>query len=351
MGFEPVRQFTQPPLFPLHPRVSLLPHIRPHIPHLTFVRLTPATLDHMLPELAADGSNWIVWKTRIQVFLGANRLAQHLDHSTPPPVKPQPLTDGAKEDAIQEHEKQTEKYLEWMRADAEAMHYIIQTIPDSILVKVIRFATSKDLWKAICTELEVDVIFLRMKIKRRIHRERCAEADDVRVHLAKMLRLRDELAATGENPDDEFFVTLLVVSLPESYNDTISVAYGAAAMIDKVPTTQQIIAVIEQEYERRHALNRCLPVPTTSGTLDSNPQKQPPSGRGKKNVRMNPKRRFCHNLEFNDDQSVGGPFHDRDTPQGTTGNFWHALKVVPSLSITFLTRELSISQRDFEIQK
>ena len=143
---------------------------------------TSTTLNSTLPKLAADGSNWIIWKTRMQVFLGAKKFAQYLDGSTTSPTKPQPLDSSAKEDVVKKYEKENETYLEWTQADTEAKHYIFSTIPDSLLVKTINCATSADLWKAICTEHEGKTKMFRMEMIRRIHNERCTDADDARAH-------------------------------------------------------------------------------------------------------------------------------------------------------------------------
>ena len=81
---------------------------------------TSSTLTSSLPKLAANGSNWIIWKTRMQLFLGAKHATQSFDDLLPPPQKPQPLADDANEDAVKKYEKEKEKYLEWLKADTEA---------------------------------------------------------------------------------------------------------------------------------------------------------------------------------------------------------------------------------------
>ena len=110
---------------------------------------TSTSLTSTLPKLAADGSNWIIWKTRMQVFIGAKKILTHLDSLATPPTKPQPLADTAGDDETKKHEKESEKYTEWTQEDTEAKHYIISTIPDSLLVKTINCTSAGELWKAI----------------------------------------------------------------------------------------------------------------------------------------------------------------------------------------------------------
>ena len=127
----------------------------------------------------------------MQVFLGAKKFSTHLDESTTPPVKPEPLEASAKDEAKEKHEKQSEKYVEWCQEDTEAKHYIFSTIPDSLIVKTINCTSVKDLWKAICKEHEDKTKVFRMEMIRRLHNERCTNVDDVRTHFAKMVRLRE----------------------------------------------------------------------------------------------------------------------------------------------------------------
>ena len=67
---------------------------------LTMQSFTLSTFTSSLTKLAANGSNWIIWKTRMQLFLGAKQATQSFNNSLPPPPKPQPLADNANEDAV-----------------------------------------------------------------------------------------------------------------------------------------------------------------------------------------------------------------------------------------------------------
>ena len=109
---------------------------------------------------------------------------------------------------------------------------------------------------------------------RQIHNERCTDADDVRTHFANMVRLREELAMTGETLDDKTFASILTNSLPESYGHVVSTAYTTATILNQTPTIPQIIAVVESEYLRRQIANEGIPGSTTSVALLSHLHKQ-----------------------------------------------------------------------------
>ena len=166
-----------------------------------------------------------------------------------------------------------------MQVDAEAQYYIISAISDSLAIKTIHCETAKDLWKAICTEHEWKMKIFRMEMTRRIYNERCTDVHEVRVHITKMVRLREALAATGEILDDADFAFILINSLPDSYSVVASIVCTTAIMCDQPLNIQQIIAVAEIEYARRQISNEGLPGASTA--LLTNPRGPSSLKRGK----------------------------------------------------------------------
>ena len=208
-----------------------------------------------------------------------------------------------RKEAIKKHEKKSKQYTKWCQEDTEAKHYIFSTIPDSLIVKTINCKDVKDLWKIICKEHEDKMKIFRMEMIRRLHNEHCTDADDVRNHFAKMVHLREELAATGETLTEENFTPILTNSLPESYGNIISTAYITVTMNSQTPTTHQIIAVVESEFTRRQISNGGISGSSTSTPLFTNPQGPSASKCGKKKKPdrcTNEKCRYRHTHDFKD---------------------------------------------------
>jgi len=90
-----------------------------------------ATSQTTLPKLASDGSNWIVWKTRIQILIGVKKLAHLLDDKIICPTKPEPLTGTPNATDTAAYETALEKFQEFDQSDAEVKHFIVSTIPDT----------------------------------------------------------------------------------------------------------------------------------------------------------------------------------------------------------------------------
>ena len=223
-----------------------------------------------LPKLAADGSNWIVWKTRIQILITAKNLAHILDDSDTPPAKPKPPADDATVAELAEYDAASEKFREFHQSDAKVKHFIVSTIHDS-LIKTASQTTASGLWKAVCAEYEKKARNFAAGKYRNLQNQRCLETDDIEQHLTKLLELREELAATGTDIDEGEFISTITNTLPPSYDNVISAAYAVAIVVDKGITTDTIIAAAQMEHSHRKFslgdTNR------TSAALFSDPQK------------------------------------------------------------------------------
>ena len=152
---------------------------------------------------------------------------------------------------------------------------------------------------------------------RNIQNQCCSESDDVKQHLTKMLKLREELAATGKVVEDINFTSMITNSLPSSYDHVISSAYSAAKAVKAKIDTDTIISIIQEEYSRRRITNGS---PPHSTALFINPQKSSSLKESnqrwmkKPGVCTNEKCRNRHNHEFKDCRSKGGRLHGQDPP-------------------------------------
>ena len=276
-----------------------------------------ATSQTIVPKLKADGSNWIVWKTRIQILIEAKKLAHLLDDSIAPPAKPEPLGTEPTTAQTSKFTAASEEYQEFRQNNAQVKHFIVSTIPDTLLIKTINCSTANDLWKVVCAEHETKTKRFAVEMLRNLQNQRCSETDDVKQHFAKMLTLREELAATGKVIDEIDFTSILTNSLPPSYDNVVSSAYSAASAVDKEITTSRIIAVIQEECSRRQISSGNTH--STSTALFSNPQKPSLRRNGpkkaKKDLCTNQKCRYRHSHEFKDCRSEGGPLHEQKPSQ------------------------------------
>ena len=63
--------------------------------------------------------------------------------------------------------------------------------------------------------------------------------DDSKQYSAKLLKLREELAATGKVIDEVDFTSIITNSLPPFYDTVVSSAYSAAITVNSEITTDR----------------------------------------------------------------------------------------------------------------
>ena len=130
---------------------------------------TSTTLNSTLPKLASNGSNWVIWKMRMQFFLGSKELDEHLEESTPIQPTPEPLDDNANEDARKKFATAYQEFKDWKKADVEVRHYLTSTLPNSLLIKAVKCKTATTLWSTLCSEHETRLKSFKMEMTRHLH--------------------------------------------------------------------------------------------------------------------------------------------------------------------------------------
>ena len=93
-----------------------------------------AASQNVLPKLLSDGSNWILWKARIRIYIGSKKLAHLLDETTVRPTKPEPLGNNPTDDAHVTYDTVLEKYQEFTHSDLEVQNIIVLTIPNTLFI-------------------------------------------------------------------------------------------------------------------------------------------------------------------------------------------------------------------------
>ncbi|KJA26562.1 hypothetical protein HYPSUDRAFT_125296, partial [Hypholoma sublateritium FD-334 SS-4] len=85
----------------------------------------------------------------------------------------------------------------------------------------------------------------------RLQDERCSEKGDVRAHFAKLRTMREDLAAMGHPPTDDDLYTIVISSLPPSYNSYISSVYATSSVLGTTMSADDLMQTLTDEYERR----------------------------------------------------------------------------------------------------
>ena len=200
-----------------------------------------------LPKLQSDGSNWVIYRNRLQFTLNAYGLGIHLTEDAP-----------------------TDEYIEegdvggldpearWRKGQGTVMTLIGMSLPDAIFNRISAGGTAdtaKAVWDALKRMYEERTRMTTVELVMKFRNKRCGEGDNVRTHFQELSDLRDQLAAVGKTVDDEDFTDTLLASLPPSYSHACT-SINSSARLGSVTLTPIIVQeIVLDEYERRAAKN------------------------------------------------------------------------------------------------
>src|SRR5438445_4796649 len=145
-----------------------------------------------IPGLKADGSNWIMYKTRLIWALERKGLSGYLTGTNPCPLDPQNGRDAswsptaAEQIAINQY---PDKAAKWEKDNGYIKSLIGPTLPDSLLMKVFREATAKGIWDFLVAEFEGRSHIVVLELRRKLQLQRCQEKADLCAHFDHMFTL------------------------------------------------------------------------------------------------------------------------------------------------------------------
>ena len=88
-------------------------------------------------------------------------------------------------------------------------------------------------------------------MQRKLQAEKCPESGDVRAHLHKLQAMREDLASMGGTIDDEDFTSIILGSIPQSYNTYIAAIMATSTLLNQTLSPTNLIDAICDEADRR----------------------------------------------------------------------------------------------------
>jgi len=212
-----------------------------------------------VPMLKADGSNWIIYKSQIELAAEAQGLHGYLIGTKVLPRHPQTGKDDTwtpnkdEQKLIDEYDKAEP---EWTKENAKVKQIIAASTPDMLYLKFHSLGSAHSLWEALASEFEQRSGVVAIELRRKLQGVRCGEKADVRAHFSKMELMRQELASLGQLISDSDYTTILLGSLPSTYDSTISSLCISAKMNYQTITPQIVESSIIDDYDTCHAKSR-----------------------------------------------------------------------------------------------
>lgn len=197
-----------------------------------------SNISDCIPNLAADGSNWPIYRDRMIFALRAFSLNNHLVNSEAP--KPGPEAQPFDE---------AEAAIRWEREDAIVKQHIAATIPNAAFKRMKEDMSAREVWDDLDAQFKNKSDIIREHLKTSLQNQRCGKKEDVRKYFARMASLREKLATAGGSVPDEEYAHILLRALPEEYENVVKPIKIAALVSEKKIPSHLVIDLITGEYE------------------------------------------------------------------------------------------------------
>ena len=138
----------------------------------------PQFKDSLL-KLAPNGSNWIMYKSRMLTAIGARGLTRFLNGGVVVPTIPTPPGASALKEDVEKYEVALTKFDEHTMKEQEGRNMILTTIPDSVHLRVLGEMTMQGVWKKVTEEFEGKTDAFQMELRRRLQNTTCPSDGDV----------------------------------------------------------------------------------------------------------------------------------------------------------------------------
>ncbi|KIM37950.1 hypothetical protein M413DRAFT_30597 [Hebeloma cylindrosporum] len=149
-----------------------------------------------------SSTNWVIYKDH---FLWAIDTRGHLDH-----------IDGSTKELVNPNARCEDKTKDLTASEAAA--------------EIQGKRTVLEIWSSLMDEFE-----------------KKSQSMDVRAHFDKLCTMREELASMGAPPEEDVFYTIIMSSMPASYDSYISAINGTASILKKTLTSNELMQMLMEE--------------------------------------------------------------------------------------------------------
>src|ERR1700730_18037163 len=107
-----------------------------------------------------------------------------------------------------------------------------------------------EVWDTLKSLYQTRSKMIMVDLGKKLQGTTCSEEDDMRAHFTKLNDLRDQLSAMGKYIGDDEYSSILLGSLPPSYEATTS-TINAASDLSRTDITPDIVTrLVTDEYDR-----------------------------------------------------------------------------------------------------
>ncbi|CAO2836233.1 unnamed protein product [Amaranthus hypochondriacus] len=177
-----------------------------------------------------DGKDFGFWKMQIEDYLYQKKLYQPLEEKKP--------------EGMQE--------AEWKLLDRQALGVIRLTLSRNVAFNIAKETTTAGLMKALSNMYEKPSASNKVHLMRRLFSLRMSEGGSVAQHLNELNSVTTQLSSVEIKFDDEVLALILLSSLPDSWNATVTTVSSSSGS-NKLKFDDVRDLVLSEEIRRRES--------------------------------------------------------------------------------------------------
>ena len=205
----------------------------------------PIALAAEVPHLKPEGTNWAIFARRIERAMRHTRRWGYFDGSNARPVPKDPShpTD-AEELAAQQ----------WDCEDETAGYLMSQRLPDSVILDIGDFTTTREQWDAISSIFTAKTEYAMTDLHQSFLDMKCPRGGDVREFLASLKTRQHKLRAIGVTITAPEFKRTMLRGIPDSLStfaaQTLNSLTIASRYTGKPVDMSELIDMVSEEADR-----------------------------------------------------------------------------------------------------
>ena len=209
-----------------------------------------------IPKLEIDGSNWVIFKDCFFFAAATASLKGHIDGTGKPPENPMPISCGPlTEDQKTAMSEYGALLTKWEMKENIVKQALASVIPDSLFIEVRKKETAALMWDAVKDQREKKSHMVTVDMRQKLQSEKCNEHGDVCLHLIKLQIMWEDLALMGGSISDEDFTSIILRSIPQSYDLYIAAITATSSLLNKTLSLTNLIDAICDEADQRTIKN------------------------------------------------------------------------------------------------
>ena len=212
-----------------------------------------------LPKLQEDGSNWVMYKERIQNHLTSKGLLRHYTGTARKPVEIEEKNGKMhkKGNATAMTDVEVEAYLNlvdtYAQKEAQVREVLYDTLSKTVTLQIKGQSTAADAWKKLTSIFESKGDMTITDTLSKLASTHYVDGNDMRAHITTLLELQERLADMGHALSDQQFSAYVRASLTSDYRPLLVSITAASKAANQTLTSDVLIQTILDEADNKAA--------------------------------------------------------------------------------------------------